>query len=225
MCAQMTMKHLIRIILLLSLIFSGTCLSASNPERRAKRLAWRTDNTSQYSVSFGISGYPLLLSSLYTDGRFGFMQDYMIEWDRKMVGTMYDDYSGASRTTGTFVSTFTWNYSRWCSLSANLGLCPMWSTTISAMTDKVIKNKFGMAIVIMPEARVMYCNRPMVRVYSSLAMGAVFLPGFKECDYNTRFAMQFNLAGLEVGRKFYGMMQLGAGTMFSGICAGIGYKF
>ena len=40
-----------------------------------------------------------------------------------------------------------------------------------------------------------------------------------------RFTGQFTLIGVEVGRKLFGFLECGSGSIFTGIRAGAGYKF
>ena len=85
----------------------------------------------------------------------------------------------------------------------------------------------------------MYMNRRYVRLYGSLGIGAAFYGGFDKLTYSYtdsrgsvqfednsfRACGQFSPIGVEFGNKLFGFAEIGIGSLYAGMQAGIGYKF
>lgn len=79
--------------------------------------------------------------------------------------------------------------------------------------------------------------RSPVRLYGKLGFGAVKYFGFDRRNfdsvdgdvefYDNSFTpgIQFAPFGIELGRKIFGFAEIGVGTLYRGISAGLGYKF
>lgn len=77
-------------------------------------------------------------------------------------------------------------------------------------------------IPITLEGRCNYLNRPAFKLYGSIEAGGLF--SFGE-DFNVAPDLQLNPIGMEFGRKFFGMMELGVGMNYTGVRVGLGYRF
>ena len=220
------MRHLLKTVLVLAALSLGTAASAQSfwiwdSGRKVER---KHTNKSPYSIRLGFAGLPEITADRfkYGYGSIGYRDYYYEPYSR--IRQIYTDYTGDLYSTGMFTGEFVWNLGRVFNASANLGLCPFWAKAYDGVTGKRTGTDFGLAITIMPEIKLMYCNTPTVRVYSSLGLGVGFYPGFEKAS-PLMTENQFNPLGLEVGRKFYGFGEIGVGTMYCGGRIGIGYRF
>ncbi len=181
------------------------------------------ENRAAYSVRFGWGGMPYPYADRFETGRMISWDYYDIVSESRIAGAYQDTY-GSVMSTGAFTGDFNWNAGRFINLSATMALCPVWSDRIDGVTLKKNGSDFGMAISILPNIRIMYCNTKKVRVYSSVGLGLGFYPGFKRCEAVCG-EFQFNPVGVEVGRKWYGFGEIGVGTLYSGGRIGVGYQF
>lgn len=105
-------------------------------------------------------------------------------------------------------------------------------TRFSDSTRTVITDKYKMCfLTLMPSVRFNYLNRPWVRLYSSIDLGASYLfdSRGKSADKdgkNTNFMFAFNITpiGVTVGKRFYGLFETNFGYA-SYVVVGVGYKF
>ena len=70
--------------------------------------------------------------------------------------------------------------------------------------------------------RCTYMDRPAVKLYGSLEAGAMFAVGG---DFTVVPDIQLNPIGVEFGRRFFGMAEMGVGMNYFGGRLGIGYRF
>ena len=68
-----------------------------------------------------------------------------------------------------------------------------------------------------------YLSRPAVKLYGSLELGAMFSVGGSQIDVVP--SVQLNPIGVEFGSRFFGMVEAGVGMHYTGLMAGIGYRF
>lgn len=99
----------------------------------------------------------------------------------------------------------------------------------------------GNRITILPGAKFTYLNKGVFHMYSSVALGAALdIRRLRETKADTetgdpvtsdvttpraRFALQTTPVGFAVGRAFYGFLDFGIGSEYTGFRAGIGYSF
>jgi len=198
--------------------------SALEMKKKHKPALWREKQEQLYSMSFSLGGTSEFAAGYFRNGESS-GRDWEIRSSDTFIEDMYQDYRGAVWTTGAMGAEFNWNFSRWWNLSAYLGFTPFWTKLYDAMTSTSKGNSFGVAVTAMPKIKVMYCNRPMVRLYTDFALGLALYPGFSKLDSKAGLACQFNMIGIEVGRKWYGTAEIGLGTVFTGASAGFGFKF
>lgn len=217
-------KTLIRIIMVLAVLTVGTSVSAQGLWNWQK---WgherRGHNDATYSLRLGISGMPSAIGERFTDGaiRYGYNEIYP---ERLHVGDAYAGYMGNVMSTGVISAELVWNPSKRFNFSGNLAVCPVWAGTFDGVTDARLNTKAGCTVVVMPEVRLMYCNTRTVRAYSALGLGLGMYPGFSKAEFFIP-EIQFNIAGIEIGRKWFGFGEFGAGTIFTGVRVGVGYRF
>lgn len=151
---------------------------------------------------------------------------------------IYGDYRGPVQTTGTFTADMGILFKKWLGMDICLGACPFWMETFNGVTGARTGKKSGVAIYLMPKIRFTFLNREAVRLYANLGVGVGKYFGFDELQYSyatsygRRYVdnsfkpeIQFVPFGIEFGRKVFGFCEVGVGTMYMGISAGIGYKF
>jgi len=195
---------------------AGDRKEARKEARQEARQEWKDNNPEKFSLNFSIGGYPSYELTIYGKEP---INSGLVPW-------IYSDYRGAVKTTGIIGGEFNWNISRWFNASGYLGVCPIWNDTYDGITGAKNGRHSCVSIHIMPKAKVMWCNNPLVRVYTSFAFGVSLYPGFRSEYFSAlQPALQLNPVGLEVGRKWFGLMELGAGTSFFGARVGVGYKF
>lgn len=220
------MKNILKIALVLAALSAGSSASAQSiwAWQRENHKISKHANRSPYSIRIGYSGYPDVIAERFTDGYYhigAYLDNYI---GRPSIAEMYKDFTGTVYGTGVFSGEFIWNAGRVFNLSGTFGLCPMWTTAFDGVTgDKKCPN-FGLAMVILPELKLMYCNTPTVRVYSSFGLGLGLYPGFKEAS-SIIGEGQFVPVGIEIGRRWYGFGEIGVGTLYMGGQFGVGYRF
>ena len=150
----------------------------------------------------------------------------------------YGDYHGLTMTAGSWSIGADYRIARWFAVSADIGVDFLWHDIYDGVSGARKGSRTGVSLTVMPQARFYYLNRPAVRLYGYLGVGAVKyfgydgLKGSWRDDYGVHFedgtfeaAAQFAPIGVEVGRRWFGFAELGYGTLFSGVRAGVGYRF
>lgn len=90
-------------------------------------------------------------------------------------------------------------------------------------TTGEVRNQFDLSLIpVMAEARFNYLSSPRVHLYGSAEAGVLLLPGN---DDPVIFSAQLNPIGVEFGGRFFGLAELGVGFSYTGLRAGIGYRF
>lgn len=119
---------------------------------------------------------------------------------------------------------------RWFSLGLDLNIEGRRNFRYDPYTGPVERQR-GTAIVVMPQAKFIYLNRPYVRIYGSIGLGLSFHIGFDELSNDLgssssfiQPAYQLSPIGLEVGNKVFGFAEYGYGFLFSAFRAGVGFK-
>lgn len=176
----------------------------------------------------------VLSTGLFVDGRNTWLAKYSDD-----LGDIYSDYHGVTMSAGTFSAGATYKFNRWLALGADIDLSYIWNERFSAITDESLGRKTGVALMVLPKVKLYYIDRPMWRMYGSLSVGVAKYFGYDKLkgtvpadggaveyrDESLRGAFQFAPLGMEFGRWLYGFVETGIGNGYTGIRAGIGYKF
>lgn len=160
----------------------------------------------------------------------GFGSDYLAGF--------YEPYHGVTRTTGAFGIGVDYSLNRWLLLTGDLGANLIWHDHFDSITDKPIGTHTGASIYMIPGFKVIYVNKPKFRLYSAVGLGAVKYFGYDNLKYTEygsssvtwvddtwQAAFQLSVIGMEFGRKLFGFVDFGTGSMYTGMKAGIGYRF
>lgn len=190
-----------------------------------------------FDLRLGIGSGPVMAASKFIHGNSYWGHDYM-NIGNASLDEFYSDYHGPTSTTGAISLGADFFIKRWFSVSVDLAATFIWHDMYDAVTDVKVGNETGAALYILPRAKFIYMNRPNVRLYGSIGVGLVKYIGFDKLRYTYRTeydlvfvddtlcpTFQMSPIGIEVGRKLFGFAELGYGSMFNGIQAGIGYRF
>lgn len=183
----------------------------------------RAQENPKYQFSFGWGGYPAY-EFLFYEMPFT-KYDISIRYLHPDLNRIYRDYPAKMYSSGTFSGEFGINFKKWFTLSFDLAANMVWRNHYDAVTDSKSGTDVGFMIHIVPNARFTWLNRDIVRMYSSIGLGCMTGTDAETEEFLILPSVQLNPVGIEVGRKLFGFCEIGAGTMFTGAMAGIGYRF
>lgn len=109
------------------------------------------------------------------------------------------------------------------SLGFSASYCGTAFKTVDKDTREVHNVSYMHFVPICVEGRLNYLNRPACKLYGSLEAGAFM--SFGSGDFQLVPDVQLNPFGVEFGRRFFGMVELGIGMNYTGVKGGIGYRF
>lgn len=139
-------------------------------------------------------------------------------------------YRGNETMSGVAFAEYSYRVLSWLEVGANLSYINFSRQYFDRVTDQNIGHQALNTIGLAAQVRFSYLNRPVVRLYSGLALGVAI--GFEQMKIGQKIQntaqVYFNggvtLFGITVGRRLYGFAELSIGTM--GMANfGIGYRF
>ena len=110
------------------------------------------------------------------------------------------------------------------SLGLSVSYCGTAFKTVDKDTKEVHNVSYMHFVPICVEGRLNYLNRPACKLYGSLEAG-VFLNYQNGSGLELIPDVQLNPIGVEFGRRFFGMVELGVGMNYTGVKGGIGFRF
>lgn len=202
-----------RRILVLFLLLAGA-LSATAEEKEPRKAYAVLPPVGVFEAALSISGFPGVQANSLGDG--------MHQIDPVVSGTdlwrAYDGFYEKTYTTGTFLLDLDWNLSRFFAVGARAGYNQFWGTHTT-------KGRFhAEQIALLPHVKYTLVRRPVFHLYLRGAAGAGYYPGFDRLENPVQFEYQLNV-GAAFGKKFYGRVEAGFGTLFFGVALGAGYRF
>lgn len=208
----------------LALIIMLGCLPAvmAGPRTDADGLSYK------YEFNIGWGGFPVLDATNFSNYNFLSAPDEPF-FSPGSLGDIYSSYTGPTYSTGILSAEFNIQFKKWFALGLQANFDGLWSTAYSSDTGGRLGSCSGVAFSFLPYARFTYLNRPVVKLYSAvgLGIGAGYrkydFSGFSEVLINPAF--QMTPIGIMVGKRVYGLFELGVGTVYIGCKAGIGYRF
>lgn len=111
--------------------------------------------------------------------------------------------------------------SRW-SVGLSTGYTGTIWNTVDKDTREIHSSQQMVFVPLNVVGRYNYLSRPNLKLYGSLEAGALFIKG-SEFDINAN--VQVNPFGVEFGKKFFGMAEVGVGINYAGGRIGVGYRF
>ena len=186
------------------------------------------DRPYRYEVNLSWGGFPMLDALNFSGYDFLSVPDE-VPCTPRSLADIYADYTGPSYSTGVISADFNIQFKKWFALGLQANFDGIWSSLHSSDTGEKLGNCSGVAFSFLPYARFTYLNRPVVKLYSAVGLGIG--AGYRKFDNNgweetlVYPAFQFTPIGIMVGRRVYGLFELGAGTVYVGCRAGIGVRF
>jgi hypothetical protein len=168
-------------------------------------------------MRFGWSGYPVTESIIHTWS--------WSDWNPvTSLRDIYNAYQKPMYTTGGISAEIAWLNKERFTFALTLSGNFTWQGNIDAVTNERIKPSTSLMFQIVPQARFNWVRRDLVKMYSSIGIGAII--GY---DLDKEFGLlptfQINPVGIEVGRKVFGFCECGLGMMYLGGMVGVGYRF
>lgn len=186
------------------------------------------DRPYRYEVNLSWGGFPMLDALNFSGYDFLSVPDE-VPCTPRSLADIYADYTGPSYSTGVISADFNIQFKKWFALGLQANFDGIWSSLHSSDTGERLGNCSGVAFSFLPYARFTYLNRPVVKLYSAVGLGIG--AGYRKFD-NSGWeetlvypAFQVTPIGIMVGRRVYGLFELGAGTVYVGCRAGIGVRF
>ena len=93
--------------------------------------------------------------------------------------------------------------------------------------DGLLRTEHSHYMQVMARVRFNWLNREYFRMYSAVGLG-FGLHHSNDCGYVNREMfplLQLTYFGISVGKKVYGFAECGVGMQYTGIMAGLGYRF
>lgn len=151
----------------------------------------------------------------------------------------FGGYLGNTYSSGCYSIGAEYYVARWFAVSADISVEALWRDIHDSFTGMKTGASRGVALAVVPQAKFIYLHRPLVRVYSYIGIGAVQCFGFESMErryvdengshvapgQTLRLTCQICPLGVEIGRRFFGFLECGTGSVFTGVRAGAGYKF
>lgn len=247
------MVKYMRIFIVLAAVAAGTCaLSAQTVtvrtehtvsadrgryesrrevRRYSSRDFWKAE---RWSVRAGMAT-PSYTASTFAEG--SLWESLWRNSTSRSLSDIYADYNGITRSSGALCLGADYAFARWFALSVDLSATIVWHNVYNGVSGQKTGSKTGVALCLLPQGKLIYLNRPMVRLYGKFGIGVVKYFGFDRrnresaddgieyLDNSFTPGFQWTPFGIEVGRKVFGFAETGIGTLYTGISAGVGYKF
>lgn len=209
----------------------GRYESRREVRRYSSRDFWKAE---RWSVRAGMAT-PSYTASTFAEGSL-----WKSPWRNstsRSLSDIYADYNGITRSSGALCLGADYAFARWFALSVDLSATIVWHDVYNGVSGQKIGSKTGVALCLLPQGKLIYLNRPMVRLYGKFGIGVVKYFGFDRrnresaddgieyLDNSFTPGFQWTPLGIEVGRKVFGFAETGIGTLYTGISAGVGYKF
>ena len=166
------------------------------------------------SLRAGWSMVPVAMASVFADDTDG------LPFGLRYI---YRDYHMDTRSTGAFNLAADYTFNEWISVSLYASYAGFSQDLYKGTTGAKDGTAKGFALCAVPHLRFTYYGTEMLRVYGCLGVGYIYYSGFPKKD--AAVAIQFNPAGIEFGRKFFGYAEAGFGTIYMGVNLGVGYRF
>lgn len=205
------MKHKLLILLYLFPFIAMDISAQTISERRAQEPKYK------HEWRFGVAGYPMVELLGYSDWGY----DFDIMPDKSDIDNLYKDYHGARKMIGLVSAEYSYNHRKHLTFSVGGYASTVWENTYNYLDERTGVN-MGFNLSIVPTVRWKYLVRDRFSMYGDFGLGISV--GYFE-DWNIWPTFHFVPLGLTFGDKVYGFVEYGAGLLYIGGAAGIGYRF
>lgn len=174
----------------------------------------------RFEMRFGAAGYPIM-DALDFGGGWGYADRTGHTSIRNFPDMTYRDYSGPMRMLGLASAEFSYNFHRRFTFAVGGYLLGVWTNDYDYQGNR-IGTAGGASLSIVPAIRIRYIAKQSFSMYGSVGLGLrmSYLDEFKVLP-----TVQVVPLGFAWGRRLYGFMEMGYGTLFLGGNAGIGFRF
>lgn len=193
------------------------------PRRSADIGTWRTQPRHDISIKIGAYPYTMYgghlgLAGTYTAlfGPYGYATPDALAALR-VRQTPYKTFGGIT-------AAYYYRVASILSVGVAFTYAGLYGDILDAVTRRKIASDNTTTLSASAALRLQWLNRPLVRCYSSLAMGPAVDIRSLNHSREGYITLSATIAGVSVGRRLYGFGEIGAGAqgIFS---AGIGYRF
>lgn len=207
-----------KILTILALFF---VLSSTMAVARQKKPHQRwADQPFRYEVRVGYGPYQTFLDNSYENNS---VYDYQYSDGR--LSSIYGYTPRLVKTTGSFSAEFGMNFKSWLTVSIAAGVTGYTGREwLDSYSDEWV-GVGGIQASLMPQVRFNWLSRKYCRLYSSIGMGLFIDASDRREDVGFSGSFQMTPFGISFGHRFFGFAELGGGTLYSGVRAGIGYNF
>lgn len=166
-------------------------------------------------------------SEYFSEGSAFNMHGYEIGYGT--IGEMYKDYYGPTKSIGGISFEAGYKFCNWLSVACDVAAGFYWHEVFDGVNDMSRGNKTGVNLLLIPKVKVLYMDRPKVRLYGSLGIGASQKFGFDAISGSTLTpAYQITPIGVEyrvLDSGAFVLLEAGTGSLYTGLKAGFGIKF
>jgi hypothetical protein len=206
------MKYKLLILLCACSLFAHEASAQTWAEKRKDPVKYR------HEWRFGVAGYPIIEMLEYS--KWGYDFD-IIAPGVSDVDRLYKDYSGPRKMIGLISAEYSYNRHKYLTFSVGGYASAVWESTYDYMDQRIGTNA-GFNLSVVPTVRWKYFVRDKFSMYGYAGLGVRF--GYFE-EWSLWPTFQFVPLGLTFGDKIYGFAEYGAGLLYVGGAAGIGYRF
>lgn len=213
------MKQHISAVLLAALL----CLSATDAFA-GERFRREQHSPKGWSVSAFVNTPSAYASEMFATGHY-YIGCADMFWYNLTLENIYSDYHDQTRSTGGFGVGVEYKFNHWISAGVDFASSFYYHNSYEALNSNSQSVKVGAAITLMPKVKLFYMDKPKCRLYTSFALGLAAYPGFYLAEDKVTASYQMSPIGVEFGKKFCGFVETGFGVQYSGLRAGVVYKF
>lgn len=204
------MKHRLLIIFCALSVFAHETAAQTQDGNRKEPVKYK------HEWRFGVAGYPMVEMLGYGD-----WGDFLPAPERTDVDNLYKDYHGPRRMIGLISAEYSYNRNKHLTFSVGGYASTVWEKTYDYLNNPK-GTDMGFNLSILPTIRWKYVAREKFSMYGYFGAG-VAVGYFKE--WNILPTFQIVPLGVTFGGKVYGFIEYGAGLLYVGGAAGIGYRF
>lgn len=198
-----------------------------------------SDDVLHYDVRFSLATLPENATDLLMNGRNHTWWDGYGSVTGLSLSEIYHDYNGASESTNAIGADVFFHVHNRFDIGIGLYCNHLWYNTYNGVTDQKTGIHKAAAVYVSPVFRLNYVKKGGVHLYGQVSLGMCKYINFdtlkytyrdsygdvQRVDNSLRLTGEIIPLGIEVGRKWFGFAEVGAGNRFSGVCMGFGHRF
>ena len=143
----------------------------------------------------------------------------------RSLASLYGDYNGEVTATNNFGAEGLIHFGKRSSAGFGLYANHLWCDSFRGVDGKKIGTRKAAALMFVPTYRLYYMSKDMVRLYGSVSLGLIAYFNNSNRSMPADAVFELSPVGVEVGRDWYGFLELGAGSVYVGFSFGAGYRF